>query len=293
MPTRIDHLIIAAPDVVLLEEAFRQLGFHIVGGGTHPHLGTRNRIIVLGEGYIELLAVADVARASEALLGRIRAGAGWVGYAMQSADIEAETEAMRARGVDARGPVPGRLVATDGRERSWRVTTIGSDDLWAAALPLPFLIQHNSMGAQHQRELAGRDPLEAHANGSTRLAGVRLRLADYPAALSNYERAFTLPHAAPDEPRTSQRNGSERAVTFITPLDGQTITLEQPANPVAEVALRANTDTIMTARVATTDVESAQRLAFHAGCAATPIAGGVSVKIPRVQAEIEFVAEES
>ncbi|HEX8730459.1 MAG TPA: VOC family protein, partial [Ktedonobacterales bacterium] len=64
MPTRIDHVIIGAPDLDALERSFTAMGFSVTGGGSHPHLGTRNRIIILGEGYIELLAIADPANAS-------------------------------------------------------------------------------------------------------------------------------------------------------------------------------------------------------------------------------------
>ncbi len=59
MPERIDHVIVAGRDLTQLEAAFTRLGFNVVGGGQHPHLGTRNRIILLDQGYIELLASAD------------------------------------------------------------------------------------------------------------------------------------------------------------------------------------------------------------------------------------------
>ncbi len=192
MSQRIDHVIIAAPDLDQLEATFAHLGFAITGGGTHPHLGTRNRIVILGDGYIELLGVSDETRISAALRARLAAGGGWIGFALQSADIAAEADAMRARGVDARGPVAGRLVAPDGSQRSWRVVTINSEDLWQAAFPLPFLIQHDSEGDQHRRELAGSDALVPHANGATRLLGITLRTATTAELRARYEHTFGL-----------------------------------------------------------------------------------------------------
>ncbi|HEX6542254.1 MAG TPA: VOC family protein, partial [Ktedonobacterales bacterium] len=127
MPERIDHVIFAAADLTQLEAAFTRLGFHVVGGGEHPHLGTRNRIIVLDQGYIELLAIADEETVSPAVRERIAQAPGWIGFALQSADIAAEAAAMRARGADVRGPVPGRLVAPNGSVRSWQTVTIGGD----------------------------------------------------------------------------------------------------------------------------------------------------------------------
>jgi hypothetical protein len=179
MPQRIDHVIIAGPRLEALEDIFARLGFAIVGGGTHPHLGTRNRIIILGKGYIELLTIAGAAYVSPVLRQRIASGVAWVGYALQSGEIEAEARAMRARGVDARGPTAGRLVAPDGSARSWRVVTIGTDDLWAAALPLPFLIQRrrtrlrlirrraNGHAARWRRAGVRRDAVRRHRRSFT------------------------------------------------------------------------------------------------------------------------------
>lgn len=193
MPSRIDHVIVAARDLSALEAAFTRLGFFVTGGGTHPHLGTRNRIIILEEGYIELLGIADLAKVSPVLTRRLAtAAAGWVGFALQSDDIVAESEAMRARGVDVRGPQPGRLVAPGGMSRSWRVTTIGSDDLWAAAQPLPFLIQHDATGEQHRTELAGEGGLTSHANGAQRLGAVYLTVRNLEASAAAYARAYGL-----------------------------------------------------------------------------------------------------
>ena len=172
MPVRIDHVIIAGRDLAQLEAAFIRLGFNIVGGGQHPLLGTRNRIILLDQGYVELLAIADEQAVSPAMRERIETAPGWIGFALQSADIVSEAHGMRARGVDIHGPKPGRLVAPNGNVRSWQTITVGRDDLFSAAEPVPFLIQHDSSGAQHQLELAGADPISPHSNGAQRLQAV-------------------------------------------------------------------------------------------------------------------------
>src|SRR6185312_4107564 len=114
MPERIDHVIAAAADLDQLEAAFMRLGFNVVGGGQHPHLGTRNRIILLDQGYIELLAIADEQVVSPAVRQRVMTAPGWIGFALQSVDIASEAAAMQARGADIRGPNPGRLVAPGG-----------------------------------------------------------------------------------------------------------------------------------------------------------------------------------
>ena len=192
MPTCIDHVILAGPDLDGLEETFTKLGFHVTGGGEHPRLGTRNRIIVLEESYIELLSVADPDLASPVLTSFIAHGGGWIGYALQSSDIAKETAAMRQRGVDARGPTPGSLVAPDGSSRGWQATTIASDDIWQSAFPLPFLIQHNTTGERHRMELAGAGGLAAHPNGASHLIAARQVCRDVRDVAAGYQAAYNL-----------------------------------------------------------------------------------------------------
>ena len=225
MPKRIDHVIVAAADLDHLEAAFTRLGFRVVGGGQHPHLGTRNRIILLGEGYIELLAIADEQAVSPSVRQRIMSAPGWIGFALQSADIAAEANEMRERGTDARGPKPGRLVAPGGDVRAWRTVTVGGDDLFSVAEPIPFLIQHDSSGERHQQELAGEDAIETHPNGAQRLQSVVIAVSNLSDAARDFGQAYGLsPFSAPIEfPELG-------AATVVLPLDGvdEQILLTQP-----------------------------------------------------------------
>jgi hypothetical protein len=192
MPVRIDHVIVAGRDLGQLEAAFTRLGFNVVDGGQHPHLGTRNRIILLYQGYIELLAIADEQAVSPAMRERLATAPGWIGFALQSADIVGEADEMRARGADIRGPKPGRLVAPNGSVRLWQTVTVGGDDLFSAAEPIPFLIQHDSSGAQHQQELAGADAISPHPNGAQRLQAVIVATASLSATEDVFARDYGL-----------------------------------------------------------------------------------------------------
>lgn len=278
MPARIDHVIIAASDLTQLEETFTRLGFSVVGGGVHPHLGTRNRIIVLGDGYIELLALADAARASAALRERIARGGGWVGYALQSDDIEAEAEAMRERGVDAHGPARGALVAPSGVTRGWRVVTVGVDDLWAAAYPLPFLIQHDSSGEQHRRELAGADDLTPHLNGATHLVGVTLRTTDLSALRERYERVYGLTSAPGDTPAPA--NADDQSAMYPLGTSGESIKLTQSTNA----------HTVMSVQVAVAVQSLLNQAIRQTGFAAISLPDALSVTLPGVSAELQFTS---
>jgi len=70
----IDHVILAAAD---LDAAAARLeaehGLVATGGGRHDGLGTHNRIVPLGGGYLELMAVADPEEAAGSPFGRLLA----------------------------------------------------------------------------------------------------------------------------------------------------------------------------------------------------------------------------
>jgi Glyoxalase-like domain len=87
---RIDHAIWATRDLDAAAERFeRDHGLAAAGGGRHDGLGTHNRIVPLGGGYLELLAVADPQEAAGSPLGRTVAAAaeGWLGWAVVVDDV--------------------------------------------------------------------------------------------------------------------------------------------------------------------------------------------------------------
>lgn len=274
MPTSIDHVILAGPDLGALEETFTRLGFHVTGGGDHPHLGTRNRIIIIEDSYIELLAVADPERASSALTGFIAQGGGWLGYALKSADIVTETAAMRQRGVDVRGPMDGSLVAADGSSRGWRVTTIGSDDIWMSSFPIPFLIQHNTTGDRHRGELAGAGGLAAHPNGASHLVSARQVCRDVRDIAARYQQAYNLPGGV----TRAEYEGVESFSANFALENGEAIQLFQGSADTLTVRLRVIRPNII------------EELHWHTNMTTTRTTKTLIVPLPGLRAELEVSA---
>jgi hypothetical protein len=113
---RIDHVIYATADLDAAAARFEQeLGLVARGGGRHEGLGTHNRIVPLGDGYIELLAVADPQEAAGSDVGRRliarleREGDGLFGWVVEVGDIERVAERLgttvttiRRQGLSAR-----------------------------------------------------------------------------------------------------------------------------------------------------------------------------------------------
>ena len=98
---RIDHAIWATRDRDAAAARFeREHGLAAAGGGRHDGLGTHNRIVPLGGGYLELLAVADPGEAAGSPLGRsvterlASVGEGWMGWAVSVDDVGAVADRL-------------------------------------------------------------------------------------------------------------------------------------------------------------------------------------------------------
>ena len=110
MFTGLDHIIIGVHDLYKATRIFNdRLGLAVSGGGNHPSGGTANRIIVIGDTYIELIALRAPEEAQESMVKRLAQGEGYLNFVLASNDIEADSRAMPARGVQLVGPNPGEL----------------------------------------------------------------------------------------------------------------------------------------------------------------------------------------
>jgi Glyoxalase-like domain len=92
---RIDHVIYATADLdAAAARVERELGLEARPGGRHEGLGTRNRIVPLGGGYLELLGVADPDEAARSEFGRsllerlAHGGDGLLGWVVAVDDVE-------------------------------------------------------------------------------------------------------------------------------------------------------------------------------------------------------------
>ena len=173
MFTRIDHVVIAVPDLAQAVAQYRKLGFDMHIGGTHPGMGTHNAIALNQEDYIELLAIRD---ASEQKTASARPGSWVTGLAdfiaegggiryivVQSDDLAADVAAMRNRGVDVGDAMDGSRVTANGMALRWKITVPGEKN------PLPiFFIEHAAPMAERRKQLPAASGLNEgalHPNG--------------------------------------------------------------------------------------------------------------------------------
>ncbi len=224
MLTALDHIIIGVNDLEQATSIFSQkLGLAVSGGGIHPSGGTANRIIVIGDTYLELISVRTLAEAQQSMLERLAKGEGYLNFVLSSNDIEADTAAMARRGVAVIGPKAGQLKAPDGYTRGWSRTDVERPDL---TQHYPFIIQHDSAGEERRFRLAGWSKPPKHPLGAVKVLSATIAVAELAEASRRFERIYGL------EPSVAYTGDADAWETVLVafPFDesGQCFELAEP-----------------------------------------------------------------
>ena len=123
---RLDHVVYAVPDLDEAAVRFRgEFGLDSTEGGRHERWGTANRIVPLGDQYLELVTAVDEPMAAETRFGkgvleRAARGGGWFTMAAVADDLEAVASRL---GIEVGS---GSRTRPDGQTVRWRMA--GLDD---------------------------------------------------------------------------------------------------------------------------------------------------------------------
>lgn len=134
---RLDHAVYAVADLDEAAVRFREaFGLDSVAGGRHERWGTANRIVPLGDQYLELVAAVEREAAAvggfgRAVMERADAGGGWITLAVATDDLHG-IAARLALEVES-----GSRTRPDGLVVRWRMA--GLDDQWREPW-MPFFI---------------------------------------------------------------------------------------------------------------------------------------------------------
>ena len=124
---RLDHVVYAVLDLDQAAVRFREeFGLGSTEGGRHERWGTANRIVPLGDQYLELVAAVDGPMAAETAFGRgvleraARGGGGWFTIAAVTDGLDAVASRL---GLEVGS---GSRMRPDGQTVRWRMA--GLDD---------------------------------------------------------------------------------------------------------------------------------------------------------------------
>lgn len=162
----VDHVLIAVTDLQVVAREFNDIhGLASLEGGRHPAWGTANRIVPLGDSYLELVSVVDDAKASGSVFGRwVGRGASQhgrpIGWAVRPVSLDAVAKRLH---LQVEG---GSRKAASGDLVQWRSAGIAE----AAADPsLPFFIEWGP-----QTPFPGQAPI-SHPSGATGISELILK----------------------------------------------------------------------------------------------------------------------
>jgi hypothetical protein len=122
----LDHAVYAVADLDLAAARFREeFGLDSTDGGRHERWGTANRIVPLGDQYLELVAAVDEPMAAETAFGRgvlerAARGGGWFTIAAVADELDAVASRL---GLEVGS---GSRTRPDGQTVRWRMA--GLDD---------------------------------------------------------------------------------------------------------------------------------------------------------------------
>lgn len=179
----VDHIVIAVHDLDLAAETFTRLGFALTPRGYHD-FGSQNHCIMLGDDYIELVAVPRPHPFNQYYSDFLVRGEGLAATVLKSDDAAAAAKEFAAAGFAPTGPFAlSRPVVVDGVAQDARFVLTG--------LPLGATPGHRIFVCQHStRDLVWRPEWQSHVNGAMRLAAVAIADEMPEAAAVPYQRIF-------------------------------------------------------------------------------------------------------
>lgn len=166
----LDHLIIAVGDPATAAlELEDTLGLSATGGGRHDLHGTFNRLVWLGDSYIELMGVFDESIAAGSWWGShvarllTSASGAAAGIALASNELGADAQRLRDQGSPISEPVDGRRMRADDREVRWSLARLPGP---TSGIGLAFLIEHDPEAAEWTPDERAVRAAEIHPLGT-------------------------------------------------------------------------------------------------------------------------------
>ena len=192
---QIDHLVIGIAALDAGVRKFEELtGVRPAYGGEHPHLGTHNALISLGDRtYLELLAPRPGADVTESLqflaqLPEITP----VMWAVSTNNITETADRLASAGYEVTEPVPGSRRQENGSTLHWTILEMAAPNLAGA----PFFIEwsetsvhpsESSPGGCELGSLEIKDPRPDQLQGLIQLLGLNVNVEQAASSLLTFD----------------------------------------------------------------------------------------------------------
>ncbi len=224
---RFDHALIGALDLAPAKAEFELLGFTVIPGGQHSGGLTENALVTFADGnYLELIAPTSRELLEHPqppgpgnYLFLFASGEGFVGYAFDTPNLNAEVERIRSIGIEIGDPQAGGRRRPDGVELAWRT----------AMLPdtrSPFFLADDTPRDRRIREEA---EITTHPNGAVGVIGIVVPVKNMERAAAWLEALLGVP-SAPGLPGPGAATADFQIGDFRLKLAAP----EGEASPVAE-----------------------------------------------------------
>lgn len=180
MATGIDHIVIAVNDLDQAVADYTAAGFTVTPGGQHANGETHNALIAFSDGtYFEIIAWMNPDQANDnTWLRRLKAGEGFVDYALHVAELDVEIGRLRSEGLDVPNSTPGGRLRPDGQSVEWQTVRLDP----ARHPSLPFYC--HSTNDITLRVPSGQAAV--HANGASGIHKIFIGVADLEQAAADY-----------------------------------------------------------------------------------------------------------
>lgn len=172
MGLHIDHLFTLVGARERAAATLHRWGFDLSAAGIHAGRGTSNHLAVFPGPYWELLAVDAALPVNRHLRTLLASGAGLLGCALATADIDADSASLRRRGIEvAPAQEISRPIRVGDRQRValFRVAQVQAPASFTGYF---FFCQHLTP------ELVWPAPLPVHANGAIEMVGLHIVASD-------------------------------------------------------------------------------------------------------------------
>jgi catechol 2,3-dioxygenase-like lactoylglutathione lyase family enzyme len=210
----LDHVVVSVRDLDASAAAWRKLGFTVSPRGTHSaHMGSGNYTMMFGEDYVELLGVLTPTPHNAPMRAFLETREGLERAAFTTDDAAAGVEELRARGIEATGPVHfGRPVSLpDGTQAEARFNVFQWPPEEKPGGLRIFACQHLTRGN------VWIPSLQSHANGAARILRLEVLTAD--PARAAMHMAKLLDGTVEPEPDGAQRVPTGRGRADLVFLD--------------------------------------------------------------------------